>query len=68
MERIPENLRPLFLLNPMTGIIAAYRDVFLNQQWPDWIYLGGVLLFSILLIASSTAVINRFNKIYPKIV
>ncbi len=68
IERVPENLRALFLLNPMTGIITAYRDIFLNEQWPNWIHLAGVSLFSTLLIASSVAVIHRFDKVYQKIV
>lgn len=31
---VPENLQPYFYLNPMTGIIEAYRDVLLRSQLP----------------------------------
>lgn len=31
---VPENLRPFYLLNPMAGIIEAYRDVLLNGRVP----------------------------------
>ena len=31
---VPENLRPYYYLNPMAGILEAYRDVFLNGQIP----------------------------------
>ena len=31
---IPENLRPYYFLNPMNGIIEAYRDVLLRSQYP----------------------------------
>jgi lipopolysaccharide transport system permease protein len=31
---VPENLRPFYLLNPMAGVIEAYRDVLLNGQFP----------------------------------
>ena len=31
---VPENLRPYYYLNPMNGIIEAYRDVLLRSQLP----------------------------------
>jgi lipopolysaccharide transport system permease protein len=31
---VPENLRPYYFLNPMNGIIEAYRDVLLRSQYP----------------------------------
>ena len=39
---VPENLQPYFYLNPMTGIIEAYRDVLLRSQLP-----GSYLLSSL---------------------
>jgi lipopolysaccharide transport system permease protein len=32
---VPERWRPLYFLNPMAGIIEAYRAVLLHQQLPD---------------------------------
>lgn len=40
-ELIPENLKPLFFLNPMTGIINSYRDAILYGNFPlglDFLY------------------------------
>jgi lipopolysaccharide transport system permease protein len=31
---VPEQLRPFYFLNPMAGIIVAYRDVLLNGRLP----------------------------------
>jgi lipopolysaccharide transport system permease protein len=31
---VPENLRFLYFLNPMAGILEAYRDVLLKSQLP----------------------------------
>lgn len=67
VDRVPEKLQTVLLLNPMTGIIAAYRNVLLYNSWPDWAYLGGITLFSLLLILTSTRIIHRFDRIYPKI-
>lgn len=32
---VPESWRPLYLLNPMAGIINSFRDVLLRGQAPD---------------------------------
>jgi len=34
VSAVPENLRPFYYLNPMNGIIEAYRDVLLRSQIP----------------------------------
>jgi lipopolysaccharide transport system permease protein len=36
---VPEHLRPFYFLNPMAGVIEAYRDVLLNGQMPG-LYLA----------------------------
>ncbi|WFB35318.1 ABC transporter permease [Kiritimatiellota bacterium B12222] len=62
-----EKLRQVMMLNPMVGLIAAYRRVLLENQWPEWSYmfplafvnLGGVLCVGYLL--------RRFDRVYPKI-
>jgi lipopolysaccharide transport system permease protein len=37
---VPENLRGLYMLNPMAGLIEAFRAVTLRGVWPQWEYLG----------------------------
>lgn len=32
---VPENLRPFYYLNPMAGIVDAYRAVLLRGAWPE---------------------------------
>ena len=41
MSIIPENLKPVFMLNPMTPIIVCYRDILYYKQVPQ---LGNLLL------------------------
>lgn len=48
-ERISSKYKDYFLLNPMAGLIEAYRDVLLNNSWPDWVYLVYVFVFSLML-------------------
>lgn len=35
IERVPERLRTLFMLNPMTSIIVAYRDILYYTKIPE---------------------------------
>lgn len=57
----------LLYMNPMAGLIKNYRAVLLHGTWPDWTYIGAVCLFSLLLLAASTALIRRFDHLYPRV-
>jgi lipopolysaccharide transport system permease protein len=37
---VPQKYLLLYMLNPMAGIITAYRQIILYGQSPDWIYLA----------------------------
>lgn len=51
IERIPEWLRPYYFINPMAGILEAYRDVLLRQQAPgSYLYLSVAIAALLLLI------------------
>lgn len=63
---LPEH-RQYMYANPMAGLIREYRRIIINGQWPDWIYLGNVLLGTILLLAVSLAFIRRYDRLYPRI-
>jgi homopolymeric O-antigen transport system permease protein len=40
LEQVPESLRPLYLANPMTGIVESFRDVLVVGRAPDLELLG----------------------------
>lgn len=52
MEYVPERIRPIYELNPMTPIINAYRDIFYYKQVPQLrtLVMGGVLSVALLVI------------------
>lgn len=52
----------LVMLNPMTKIMNAYRDVFMNHQIPDMQALGIVFLGSFVLFLIAVAIFNRLQK------
>jgi ABC-type polysaccharide/polyol phosphate export permease len=35
LSRVPHNVKPLLLINPMTSLIEAWRDLFLKNQLPS---------------------------------
>lgn len=64
---ISPSLKRLVILNPMTGIIQGYRDCLLYQQWPDFRYLGVVMLVSLIGMVAAWMMIHRFDREYIKI-
>jgi len=48
---IPKDLRPFYYLNPMAGVITAYRSVLIYQTPPDsYLILSGIVSVVILII------------------
>jgi homopolymeric O-antigen transport system permease protein len=47
---VPERLRVFYLLNPMAGIIEAYRDVLLNGKFPGTYLLESAFISVVVLI------------------
>jgi lipopolysaccharide transport system permease protein len=46
---LPESMRPLIMLNPMTSLITAYQTILVKGQSPDWVSLWPITLLAILL-------------------
>lgn len=44
ISAIPESLRPLFMLNPLTFVIEQLREVLIWGRMPNW---GGLALYSV---------------------
>jgi len=68
VERISEEYRSWFMLNPMAGLIKNYRDVLLEGLWPDWTYLGGVTLFSAVLLVVALFLYTKYEFKIAKLV
>ena len=58
LEVVPASWRPLYLLNPMAGIIQSFRDVLLRGERPE----GGPLLFAIAVTVAVLPVAYLFFK------
>lgn len=47
---VPEAYRHWYELNPMVGIVTAYRDILMKGMAPDWIALGAIAAITCLLL------------------
>ncbi|XPV75572.1 MAG: ABC transporter permease [Desulfovibrio sp.] len=57
----------LMYLNPMAGLIKAYRDILIYAQWPDWSYLGTVFLCSMSVLGFSIWLVKKLDHDFPRV-
>lgn len=67
-ETIPEQYRSYFYWNPMASLIESYRKILLRGEFPDGSSLIFVTLFALIGISFSVWLINRFDRVYPKVI
>jgi lipopolysaccharide transport system permease protein len=67
-DAMPETARAAFGLNPMVGLIEAYRDVLMHNQWPVWADLGYTIVVSLPMLAVAVFVLLRYERHYPKLI
>ncbi|MGB8644430.1 MAG: ABC transporter permease [Anaerolineae bacterium] len=65
---IPAWLRPVYMLNPMAGIINAYRLVILSGQQPGWSDFGLATIESIALFVLGYQVFKRLEMLFADII
>ncbi len=56
---VPNAVRPLLELNPMTHIVAAWQGIFVSGAWPDWSSLWPTALLTIMLGVAGLALFRR---------
>lgn len=61
VDSISPQYLSLFFLNPMAGLVHEYREVLLNNAWPDWVYLGKVF-FAGLALSLLAVVLYKKNE------
>jgi lipopolysaccharide transport system permease protein len=65
---VPDAWRPLYLLNPVAGIIHSFRDVLLRGQAPDPVPLGFALVVTALVLPLAYQVFKRAEATMADIV
>ena len=67
VQAVPEAYRALYSLNPMVGIIEAYRDLLLRARWPD-ASLGTAAVISSLLCVIGYTLFKRVEFRFADVV
>jgi lipopolysaccharide transport system permease protein len=62
INKMPEQLRSIYMLNPVTLLIEMYRDIFLGGTIPNAMDVALVLAFGIALMAVGTVVFRKLSR------
>ncbi len=65
---IPENLKLLFYLNPMTGLIDAYRATVLYGHLPDWSSFLYSVIFSVLILIIGRSYFRKRSRYFADVI
>lgn len=63
---VPENLMPIFNLNPMTHVIECYRAVLYEKKIPDLTTLLSAAGLGILILIVGILVFNKLQKLFAE--
>jgi lipopolysaccharide transport system permease protein len=68
LSLVPSWLRPWYLLNPMAGIIDAYRQVIVKGAPPDWQALGTAAVVSVVIAIAGYATFKRLEDQFADVI
>ena len=68
LSLVPERLQPLYMLNPMAGLIEAYRAILLTDEWPDPRYLLSAAVIAIVLLVGGYWFFKRVEGVFADII
>ena len=64
MSLVPERFRPFYALNPMAGIVEAYRNILLHQSTPE---LASLLIAAVVSCVTLVAGLMYFKRVEFKL-
>ena len=67
MKNLPPTVRTLLEINPIVPVINGYRAVLMDGTWPAWGSLAWVVGISAIMYAVAFRILQRFDRIYPKV-
>lgn len=65
---VPENLRVILYLNPMTYLVENARNVLIYNQWPDWKQLAIVTTISYFIMLAGLSVFKRIKSGFSDVI
>jgi lipopolysaccharide transport system permease protein len=68
LDFVPDAVRPLFLLNPMAGLLTLYQSVLYHGQMPSLFMLAYTTVVALLIAPIGYAIFNRYKSVCAEIV
>jgi lipopolysaccharide transport system permease protein len=68
LSAVPERFRPLYLLNPMAGLIDSYRRAIVQGMPPDPLSLGIASAVALIVFVSGYYYFKRYEGILPDVI
>ncbi len=62
IEMLPDKFQRLVLINPMSTIVISFRNIFYYGAPPNFVSLGYVAIFSIVLIVTGMALFQKLQR------
>lgn len=67
IEMVPDSLMPLFMINPMTPVIIAYRDILYYQRFPEVGTLLHAFVLGIVLLFIGFLIFEKLQKRFAEV-
>jgi len=64
---VPDNLIPIFMLNPMTPVINAYRDILFYAKIPDMFTLVHAAAVGVIVLFAGFLIFNRLKRRFAEV-
>ncbi len=68
LDLVPQGLRPLMALNPLSGLMHAYRSIFMVGESFSWLWAGQFAALSMALFCSALMLFAHRRELYPELV
>jgi lipopolysaccharide transport system permease protein len=68
LSSVPASLMPIYILNPMVGVIDGYRRVLLHGSHPEFVYLGIAFVTAMVAIAIAYTVFKRAERTFADVI
>jgi lipopolysaccharide transport system permease protein len=68
LTSVPAWLKPIYLLNPMAGIIDGYRRALLHAEQPDLLYLAIAYVVASLTVAGAYVLFKRSERTFADVI
>lgn len=62
VDMVPENIRAIYMLNPMSVLIVSYRDILYYRQLPDMKELGLAFSISLIVLIIGYIIFGRLKR------